>query len=90
MTTRAEVKFRLEKKILDLAKDGGPVPVITGVHSIVMIDSTTVSAMFDIAPDAYGNGFNFEFELPTGILTREELRGFSEWLASSGFEETVH
>ena len=46
MTTPAEVKFRLEKQLVDLVKDDEPVPVITGVHSIVMIDSTTVSAIF--------------------------------------------
>jgi len=40
--------------------------VITGVHSIVMIDSTTVSAIFDIVPDTSGSGLHFEFELPKG------------------------
>jgi hypothetical protein len=90
MTTSAEVKFRLEKKLVDLAKDGGPVPVITGVHSIVMIDSTTVSAIFDISPDADGSGLHFVFEPPMGVLTREELCRFSAWLASSCSEGTVH
>jgi hypothetical protein len=90
MITPAEVKFRLEKKLVDLAKDGRPVPVITGVHSIVMIASKAVSAIFDIAPDADGSGLHFQFELPRGVLTREELCDFSAWLASSGFEGTVH
>jgi hypothetical protein len=55
-----------------------------------MIDSTTVSAIFDIAPDADGSGLHFQFELPRGVLTREELCCLSGWLASSGFEGTVH
>jgi hypothetical protein len=88
MKTPAEVKFELEQCLLKLA-NGGPVPMITGVHSIVMIDSTTVSAIFDIVPDSSGSGLYFEFELPGGVLTREDLCGFSQWLAS-GFEGTVH
>jgi hypothetical protein len=89
MKTPAEVKFELEQLLLTLA-NGGPIPVITGVHSLVLIDSTTVSAIFDIVPDTSGSGLQFEFELPRGVLTREELSCFSEWLASSGFEGTVH
>jgi hypothetical protein len=88
MKTPAEVKFELEQRLLKLA-NGGPVPMITGVHSIVMIDSTTVSAIFDIVPDSSGSGLYFEFEVPGGVLTREELCGFSQWLAS-GFGGTVH
>jgi hypothetical protein len=42
------------------------VPVITGVHSIVTVDSTTVSAIFDIAPDTSGSRLHFQFELPRG------------------------
>jgi hypothetical protein len=89
MKTPAEVKFELERLLLKLA-NGGPVPMITGVHSIVMIDSTTVSTIFDITPDASGSGLYFEFEVPRGVLTREELRCFSAWLASSGCHGTVH
>jgi hypothetical protein len=88
MKTPAEVKFELELRLLKLA-NGGTVPMITGVHSLVMIDSATVSAIFDIVPDVSGSGLYFEFELPSGVLTREELCGFSAWLAS-GFEGTVH
>jgi hypothetical protein len=54
-----------------------------------MIDATTVSAMFDIVPDASGSGLYFEFEVPSGVLTREDLCGFGQWLAS-GFTGTVH
>ena len=89
MMTPHEIKFALEQQLLKLA-NGGPVPVITGVHSLVMIDSTTVSAIFDIMPDSDGSGLHFEFELPRGVLTREELSCFSAWLASSGFEGTAH
>jgi hypothetical protein len=88
MKTPAEVKFELEQLLVKLA-NGGPVPMITGVHSIVMIDSTTVSAIFDIVPDSGGNGLYFEFELPSGVLSREDLCGFSQWLAS-GYEGTMH
>jgi hypothetical protein len=90
MMTRHQVKFQLERKLLDLARKGGPVPVITGVYSIVMNDSTTVSAIFDIAPDDNGSGLHFDFELPRGVLTREELCCFSAWLGSSECEGTVH
>jgi hypothetical protein len=87
--TPHEIKFQLEQKLLALAQDGAPVPMITGVHSLVMLDTTTVSAIFDIMPDASDSGLYFEFELPSGVLTREDLRGFSQWLAS-GFEGAVH
>jgi hypothetical protein len=36
MRTSAEVKFTLEERLLALAGDGGQVPVITGIHSIVV------------------------------------------------------
>jgi hypothetical protein len=89
MITPHEIKFALEQLLLTLA-NGGPVPVITGVHSLVLIDSTTVSAIFDIMPDTSGSGLYFEFELPRGVLTREELCCFSAWLAASGIEGNVH
>jgi hypothetical protein len=54
-----------------------------------MINTTTVSAIFDIVPDSSGSGLYFEFEAPSGVLTREDLCGFSRWLAS-GFIGTVH
>ena len=89
MTTPAQIKFQLEQRLLALARDGGPVPTIVGMHSVVRIDTNTVSVIYDIEPDPGGNGLHFEFELPT-VLTREELCGFSEWLASSGVTGTVH
>src|SRR5262245_57481838 len=42
MMTPAEIKFQLEQRLLDLARDGGSLPTITGIHSLVMIDATTV------------------------------------------------
>ena len=87
--TPAEIKFALEQRLFALASDGGPVPTIVGIHSVVLINATTVSGIFDIVPDTGGSGLHFEFELPT-VLTREELCGFSEWLASSGYGGTLH
>jgi hypothetical protein len=40
MTTPHEIKFRLKQRLLALARDGGPVPVITGVHSITVEGNT--------------------------------------------------
>jgi hypothetical protein len=81
MTTPHEVKFRLEQKLLDLAR-GGLVPVITGLHSVTVEDNT-VSVGFDIVPDPTGDGILFfEFELPA-LVSRADLRAFGEWLASS-------
>ena len=88
MTTPHEIKFRLEQRLLALAGDGGPVPVITGVHSWV-VEGTTVSVIYDIMPDPAGNGLHFEFEFPQTI-TREELGRFREWLVTSGFNTTMH
>ena len=87
--TPVEIKFALEQRLFALASDGGPVPTIVGIHSVVLINATTVSAIFDIEPEPCGNGLHFEFELPRA-LTREELCGFSQWLAESGYGGTVH
>ena len=43
--TLAEIKFRLDERLLALASDGGPVPVITGVHSVVLLDPMRVSVI---------------------------------------------
>jgi hypothetical protein len=55
----------------------------------MLIDSTTVSVIYDIEPDMDGTGLYFEFQLPV-VLTREEVRGFSQWLAESGYGGTAH
>ena len=88
MTTPHEVKFALDRKLLELA-GGGPVPTIVGVHSVVLVDGTTVSVIYDIEPDVSGSGLHFEFELPT-LVSRDDLRAFGEWLASSGYGGTLH
>jgi hypothetical protein len=49
MTTPHEIKFRLEQRLLALAGDGGPVPVITGVHSIT-VEGNTVFVGYDLLP----------------------------------------
>jgi hypothetical protein len=88
MTNPYQVKFELEKRPLDLANDGGPVPVITDVHSIYVEDNTAF-VIYDIVPDTAGTGLHFEFEMPA-LINRDELRAFGEWLASSAFTGTVH
>ena len=88
MTTPHEVKFALDRKLLELA-GGGPVPTIVGVHSVVLVDGSTVSVIYDIEPDVSGSGLHFEFELPT-LVSRGDLRAFGEWLASSGYSGTLH
>ena len=74
MTTPHEIKFRLEQRLLALAGDGGPVPVITGVHSWV-VEGTTVSVIYDIMPDPAGNGLHFGFELPASGSHARSLAG---------------
>jgi hypothetical protein len=59
------------------------------MHSWV-VDGNTVHVIYDITPDPAGNGLHFEFSFPARI-TRDELRRFAEWLASSGYAGmTVH
>ena len=60
-----------------------------GVHSVVLVDGTTVSVIYDIEPDVSGSGLHFEFELPT-LVSRDDLRAFGEWLATSGYDGPVH
>ena len=86
--TPHEVKFALDRKLLELS-GGGPVPTIVGVHSVVLVDGTTVSVIYDIEPDVSGSGLHFEFELPT-LVSRDDLRAFGEWLATSGYDGAVH
>jgi hypothetical protein len=55
-----------------------------------VVDGNTVHVIYDITPDPAGNGLHFEFPSPARI-TRNELRRFAEWLASSGYAGmTVH
>jgi hypothetical protein len=86
--TPHEVKFALDRKLLELAR-GGLVPVITGLHSVTLEDGT-VFCGFDIVPDPTGSGILFfEFELPA-LVSRDDLRAFGEWLATSGYDGAVH
>ena len=77
------------KSVLPVLGIPHPVPTIVGVHSVVLVDGTTVNVIYDIEPDVSGSGLHFEFELPA-LVSRDDLRAFGEWLASSGFTGTVH
>jgi hypothetical protein len=45
---------------------------------------------YDITPDPIGDGvLFFEFERPQ-LVSRDEIREFTTWLAWSGHGETVH
>src|SRR5438132_13242313 len=57
MITPAEVKMALETKALELNV------TIIGVHSVTLIDSNTVNAIFDIQGDESGIGLHFQFPL---------------------------
>jgi hypothetical protein len=62
---------------------------ITGLHSVT-VENDTVFCGFDIVPDPTGDGILFfEFELPA-LVSRDDLRAFGEWLASSGYGGTLH
>lgn len=66
----------------DLARDGGPVPVITGVHSVVVEDGV-VCVGFDLARNGTEEAtLFFEFRLPIQLVSRDELPEFARWLAS--------
>jgi hypothetical protein len=83
MTMPIEIKLMLERMVIERAV------TIMGVHSWV-VDGNTVHVIYDITPDPAGNGLHFEFSFPARI-TRDELRRFAEWLASSGYAGmTVH
>ena len=71
-----------------LEAHSGVVPVIVGIHSLV-VEGDTASVIFDIFPDPEGNGLHFNFDFPPTI-TREELCRFSAWLATVGHEMTRH
>jgi hypothetical protein len=78
-----EVKLTLERLTLEQGV------MITGVHSVALVDDSTVSAIFDIEPDPSGNGLHFEFPLPQ-VVSRSDLRAFGEWLASSSYGGTLN
>jgi hypothetical protein len=86
MMTPAEVKFQLDRKLLSLAQ-GGRVPVITGIHSVV-VEGNTVHVGYDLVPDDATPLF-FEFERPQ-LVSRDDVGAFASWLAWSDYGETVH
>jgi hypothetical protein len=90
MMTPCEIKFELEKRLLKLTQDGGRVPVITGLHSIV-VEGDTVNVGFDLLTcEAESSLLFFEFERPREV-GRDELTEFSTWLAQTGhWGHTLH
>ena len=85
--TPHEVKFALDLKLLELAR-GGPSDD-RGSSQVVLVDGTTVCATTTSSPTFSGSGLHFEFELPA-LVSRDDLRAFGEWLASSGYGGTLH
>jgi hypothetical protein len=86
MTSPHEIKFQLGRKLLSLAQ-GGRVPVITGIHSVV-VEGDTVHVGYDLLPDDATPLF-FEFERPQ-LVSRDDIKAFTTWLAWSDYGETVH
>jgi hypothetical protein len=84
MMSPHEVKLMLERKVLERGA------AIVGVHSVAVEDGV-VYAGFDLAPDPIGDGVMFfEFKLPA-LVSRADVREFTEWLASpSHAGMTVH
>jgi hypothetical protein len=88
MTTPAEVRFELERKLLSLAQ-GDMVPLIMGIHSVV-VEGNTVHVGYDIVPPPpNADLLDFDFERPA-VVGRDEVRDFAHWLAWSDYGETVH
>jgi hypothetical protein len=87
MTMPCEVKFQLERQLINFAK-GGPLPLITGVHSVVVEDGA-VHVAYDI--EGGEDLLLFEFSLPVQTLSRDLLGDFVRWLAEPvGSGSTVH
>ena len=86
MTTPAEIRFELQRRLLSLANERGLVPLITDVHSVV-VEGNTVSVGYDIVPG--DEILFFEFERPA-LVSRDDVRDFAAWLAWSGNGETIH
>jgi hypothetical protein len=83
MTLPIEVKLTLERKALELGV------TIVGVHSVCLIDDTTVNAIFDIEPDVNGgNGLHFNFALPQ-LVAKDDLNLFAWWLVAPD-HATIH
>src|SRR5262249_136144 len=76
--TPHEVKLALERMTMEQGV------TIIGLHSVLMADETTLSAIFDIATDVAGCGLNFTFLLPQ-LVSRKDLNEFALWLASPDY-----
>jgi hypothetical protein len=83
-TTPIEVKFQLEARLLDLANDGGPLPVIAGVHSVAE-ENGTVGIIYDVMRGTEEGTLWFDFLLPVQNLSRTQLPEFARWLASPSY-----
>jgi hypothetical protein len=79
MTLPVEVKVELERTAIERGV------TIVGVHSVVVEDDVCYAG-FDLAPDGV---LFFEFRLPA-LVSRADIREFTEWLASPNAEMTVH
>jgi hypothetical protein len=64
-------------------------PKITTWSRSVRVEGDTVSVGYDIAPTEYEGPLFFEFQRPA-VVSRDDLREFSAWLAWSDAGETVH
>jgi hypothetical protein len=84
--TPGEIRFELERTLLLLANERGMVPLIMGIHSVV-VEGNTVSVGYDIVPG--DEVLFFDFERPA-LVSPDDVRDFASWLAWSGRGETVH
>lgn len=85
MTTPAELKFALDALLVKLAR-GGPLPTITGIHS-VYTEGDHIHVAYDLAnADA---PLDFDFERPA-VVGRDELQTFACWLAWSDYGAITH
>jgi hypothetical protein len=82
--TPAEVKFQLDATLVALA-EGGRMPVITSIHSVV-VEGDTVHAGYDLVP---GDVLFFEFERPQ-LVSPADVDAFVGWLAWGDAGETIH
>ena len=85
--TPGEIKFRLDAKLLELAREGH-VPQVVGLHSCAL-EGNTVHVGYDVLIDQEQDVLFFEFERPA-LVARDEIREFSLWLATDYVGMTVH
>jgi hypothetical protein len=80
MRTPAEIAFELNMRLAAMSK-GGPIPVLVGIHSVVVEDGIA-SIGFDVMlPHEVGTAvFFFNFELPSCLTSRDDVAAFGRWL----------